>query len=198
MMEVDLSKSAGTSTSAANKITQYSAVGLGLFLLYLILRGSDWLGTLQLHTLMEVAGAILAIIIGVLALTSFYSQKDRIFLFVGTGFLGSFFLDGYHALVTSKFFAHYLPSELPTLIPWSWIASRQFLAIMLFLGWLVSHLEKQRGPSRQVSDRTVYRFSIILTVASFVFFAFFPLPRAYYPDLVVHRPEEIAAALFFG
>ena len=32
---------------------------------------------------------------------------------------------------------------------------------------------------------------------SFAFFAFAPLPRAYYPELVFHRPEEFLPALFF-
>lgn len=32
--------------------------------------------------------------------------------------------------------AAHLPSGLPSLVPWSWIASRVFLAIMMFLGWL--------------------------------------------------------------
>jgi len=44
------------------------------------------------------------------------------------GFFGAGLLDGYHALVTSEFFSAYLPSGLPSLIPWSWIASRVFMS----------------------------------------------------------------------
>ncbi|MCH8069371.1 MAG: PAS domain S-box protein [Candidatus Marinimicrobia bacterium] len=36
-----------------------------------------------------------------------------------------------------------------------------------------------------------------LTLASFLFFAFVPLPRAYYPELFFGRPEEFIAASFF-
>ena len=38
----------------------------------------------------------------------------------------------------------------------------------------------------------------LLTLASFVFFAFVPLPRAYYPEFVFHRPEEFGPAILFA
>ncbi|MDM8568820.1 GAF domain-containing protein, partial [Thiotrichales bacterium HSG1] len=37
----------------------------------------------------------------------------------------------------------------------------------------------------------------MLTIGCFVFFAFVPLPRAYYPELFFHRPEELIPAIFF-
>ena len=43
----------------------------------------------------------------------------------------------------------------------------------------------------------MYLTSAILTLASFLFFAFVPLPRAYYPEIIFHRPEEFLPAFFF-
>ena len=37
----------------------------------------------------------------------------------------------------------------------------------------------------------------MLTLVSFLFFAFVPLPRAYYPEIFFHRPEEFIPAFFF-
>ena len=39
-------------------------------------------------------------IVGATALVRFYSKKDNTFLFIGAGFLGTAFLDGYHTVVT--------------------------------------------------------------------------------------------------
>jgi anti-anti-sigma regulatory factor len=44
----------------------------------------------------------------------------------------------------------------------------------------------------------VYMLVGILTLTSFLFFSFVPLPRAYHPDLFFHRIEEFGPAVFFG
>ena len=49
----------------------------------------------------------------------------------------------------------------------------------------------------RISERAVYLGVSVLTALSFYFFAFVPLPRAYYPEFFFGRPEEfISAALF--
>ena len=132
-----------------------------------------------------------------MALLRFYTKKNNTFLLIGTRFLGTALLDGYHAVVTSAFFAPYLPSDLPSLIPWSWVASRLFLSVLLCLSWLAWTREQRLGEAGRVSERSVYLVTSLLTLASFLFFAFVPLPRAYYPEFVFHRPEEFLPALFF-
>lgn len=158
---------------------------------------TEWKGSVQLHTLMEAVATFLALTVGVMALVRFYSKKDNTFLFVGTGFIGTAFLDGYHAIVTSSIFAQFLPSDLSSLIPWSWIASRLFLSISLYLSWLAWKREDRLGSVGKIPEKLVYLGSGILTLASFLFFAFVPLPRAYYPEFFLHRPEEIVPALLF-
>ncbi len=87
-----------------NRIVTYWVVAIGLMVGYAVTRGSAWVGTVQLHTLMETVATLLAATVGVMALVRFYSKKDNTFLFIGAGFLGTAFLDGYHAVVTSAFF----------------------------------------------------------------------------------------------
>ncbi|MBL6945165.1 MAG: response regulator [Rhodospirillales bacterium] len=178
------------------RVFTYWGVGLLLTVSYFLVRGLAWQGSAALHTLMEAMATLLAIIVGAMALVRYYSKKDGIFLIIGAGFLGTGFLDGYHALVTSAFFRPYMPSDLPALIPWSWVASRQFLSVMMVLSWLAWIREKQLGKAG-FSDRSVYAFSAVFTITCFLFFAFTPLPRAYYPEYAFHRPEEFGPALFF-
>lgn len=168
-----------------------------LLVAYLTLRGSTWRGSAELHTLMESLATLLAFFVGVMALVRFYSKRDNTLLFVGTAFLGTASLDGYHAIVTSRWFAEFLPSGLASLIPWSWVASRLFLALFLLLSWYFWKREDHLGSRRQVSEKAVYVVVGFSTLAAFLFFAFVPLPRAYYPELFFHRPEELLPALLF-
>ncbi|MBL1434242.1 hypothetical protein COB87_001570 [Candidatus Wolfebacteria bacterium] len=173
----------------------YILVFVGLILLYISLRDSAWAGSTQLHTVMEVLATALATFVGVLALIRYYTKKTSIFLFIGTGFIGTALLDGYHAVVTSSLFSDLFPSVPGSLIPWSWVASRFFLSALLLLSWYAWRREKKHR--KIFKERTVFGVVAIFTLASFLFFAFSPLPRAYYPELFFGRPEEFIPALFF-
>ena len=180
------------------RIYTYVALFIVLAVSYPLLRGSDWLGSTELHTLMETVATLLAAFVGVMALARFYSKKSSTFLFICAGFLGTALLDGYHAGVTSSFFNDLWPSAPSSLIPWSWIASRLFLSLLIFFSWWAWTREERLGDAGRLSERTVYALVGAWTVVSFAFFALMPLPRAYYPELLFHRPEEFVPALFFG
>ncbi len=184
-------------TTANRRIAAYVVVAFGLLVGYAYLRQSGWRGSSDLHSIMEALATLLALIVGVMALIRYYSRKTNTFLFIGAGFLGTAFLDGYHTVVTSSFFADNFPSSLPSLIPWSWIASRLFLSTMMLLSYLAWLREERAGLDGRVRERTVYGVACVLTVASFLLFALVPLPRAYYPEYLFHRPEEFVPAAFF-
>ncbi len=183
--------------NTALRAWSYVVVALGLGFGQLLGHDSGWQGSRELHTLMETVATLLALGVGAMALVRYYSRKSNTFLFIGAGFLGTTFLDGYHAVVTSAFFQPFMPSDLPSLIPWSWVASRQFLAVFMLLSWLAWSRQARLGDAGRIGEGTVYAFSAAFTLASFLFFAFAPLPAAYYPEFVFHRPEEFAPALFF-
>ena len=181
---------------SVRKIASYWAAGIGLSAAFLSFHGSAWTGGAGLHTAMEVLAAVLAAMVGMLALLRYHTGNGRIFLFVGSGFAGIAFLDAYHAIVTSAYFAPLMPSDLPALIPWSWITSRQGLSVVMFLSWYVWWRSERFGASEQASGKSVYLFTAAVTMACLVFFSLAPLPRAYYPEIVFHRPEEFGPALF--
>jgi len=173
----------------------FIAIAILLTIVFPLFLDSQWQGSKQLHTIMEVIATMLASFVGILALIHFHTNKDnQTFLFIGVGFIGTAFLDGYHAIVTSIFFDTLYPSVPSSLIPWSWIASRLFLAAFLF--WSYYSFQYQKKIKYNIQN--VYLYTSILTFTTFIFFAFIPLPRAYYPELFFHRPEELLPAVFFA
>ncbi|MBV8187673.1 MAG: response regulator [Alphaproteobacteria bacterium] len=184
------------SIRARRRIITYVIVAGVLLLGYGLSRHATWQST-QLHTITETIATVLALVVGTLALVRFYAKKDDTFLFIGTGFVGAGFLDGYHAVVTSAAFASHFSSNLGSLIPWSWLASRAFLSSLLLLSWWVWKRENRLGESGRFSEATVFVLVAALTLASFAFVDLVPLPPAIYPDLFFARPEEFIPALAF-
>jgi PAS domain S-box-containing protein len=162
-----------------------------------VIRGNPWVTDIQFHSLTETIATTLALVVGTLTLVRFHSHKDNTFLVLGSAFLGTAFLDGYHAVVTSIFVSPSLPSRLDTLSPWSWIATRLFLSVLIFLSYVAWRREERLGDAGLIHPRLVYLGTGCLTIASFLFFAFVPLPRAYFEGIAFHRPEEFLPGLFF-
>jgi signal transduction histidine kinase/CheY-like chemotaxis protein len=179
------------------RVVSYALTGGALCAGFLLLRGSAWQGGVHLHTLMEVLATVLAAIIGAMALVRYYSKRDVLFLFVGAGFLGTAFLDGYHAVLTSEWFAQSFASPHDRLVPWSWIASRLFLSCALFAGWWVCRREARVGGARPISPFAVYCIAGGFTGICFLFFAFVPLPGAIQDGWLFPRPQEFVPALLF-
>lgn len=179
------------------RIAAFIIIGGFLSGSYIFLNDFEWIGSTELHSGMESIATLLAFIVGTLALVNYYSKKNSTILFIGTGFLGTAFLDGYHAVVTSSYFSHLMPSENISLIPWSWIASRSFLSLYLFFSILAWRRENKSTLAKPVSETVVYSTSIFLTIACFLFFTLTPLTPGYFSQLAFPRPEEYIPALFF-
>lgn len=190
-----------SSPESRRRANTYIALTSALFLGYYFFRDIPWQGSKQLHTIMEIIATLLASGVGALALIQFYSRKNNTILFIGAAFLGTAFLDGYHAIVTPSFFDIHFPSAPSSLIPWSWIASRVFLSVFLCLSYLAWKREEKLGEGGRISEGSVYWAVSITTIASFVFFAFTPLPTAYVGHestfFHLHRQKEFIPALFF-
>jgi two-component system sensor histidine kinase/response regulator len=180
-----------------NKITLHVVFVVLITLLLGISSTYNWQGNAQLHTLMELSATLLAGVCGVVSLIRYYGKKDSLFLIIGVGFMGTALLDGFHGLVTSELFNVYMPSTLPSLRPWSWTASRQFLAFMLFFSWLFEWYKQRHDDLDSLSEITVYLSTAIYALASFLFFSLVSLPKAYYPEYLFHRPQEFIVAVFF-
>lgn len=181
----------------AGRSLVYVVVALALAAGAFLMRGATWVGAPTLHAMVEVASTTLAAVVGVLALVRFYSRKSSTFLFIGVGFLGTASLDGYHLLITSPFFRPRVATDLLDLEAWSWIASRVFLSLFLFVSWL-SWRQEERKNTLPPDERSVFATAVGLAAIIFVFFASFPVVRAHYPELLLSRPGELVPALFFS
>jgi hypothetical protein len=85
---------------------QFFVVLLLLVLAFGLFR-SPWTSGPVLYGTLEALSSLLAFVVGALALVRFYSKKQRNFLFIGTGFLGTGFLDFFPAGKRSQ------PTSLP-------------------------------------------------------------------------------------
>lgn len=152
--------------------------------------------TAVFHTLLETICSELALITGCMALVRYYTKKDAPFLILGSGFLGAALHDAYHAVVASSMLTSMSHSAPSSVITWSGATSRVFLSLLMLASVLVGRSEDQK-PTR-VSESFVYTLVGLWTVVSFLVFFLVPLPPVYYPHLIIHRPAELAPALFFG
>ena len=109
----------------------YGAVTLAPLAGFVSYSGAEWRGSVHLHTLMETAASLLALVIGILALVRYFTKTDSLYLLIGMGFAGAGLLDGYHALITSEYMVPFMHSGQASLIHWSWTAGRTYLASMI-------------------------------------------------------------------
>jgi PAS domain S-box-containing protein len=176
------------------RIWIYVIVGLSITFGCIGLQFTTWHTSAELHTVMEAVATTLALVVAAAAPFRYYSREDSKFLFIGIGFFATGLLDGYHTVVTSMSFRNYYPSPPESLIPWSWLAARAFLATLMVISWWAS----KRPQKLQIRASRVYGVLALLTVTTFLFFAFVPLAKPQPLGTFFGRPEELLIALVFA
>ena len=156
-----------------------------------------WKSNGEMHTLLESITTLLALISGLMSLVRYYTKKSSTFLLLGSGFLGTAVLNGYHAAITSSFLAGRTPSALMALTLWSGATSRLFLALLMCASLWASKRELRHPTTSRRQEYIVYFLVGMFTLASFSFFGIVRLPPQYFPNFVIHRPLEAAPAIFF-
>jgi signal transduction histidine kinase/CheY-like chemotaxis protein len=156
-----------------------------------------WKSNGEMHTLLESITTLLALISGLMSLVRYYTKKSSTFLLLGSGFLGTAVLNGYHAAITSSFLAGRTPSALMALTLWSGVTSRLFLALLMCASLWASKRELRHPTTSRRQEYIVYFLVGMFTLASFSFFGIVRLPPQYFPNSVIHRPLEAAPAIFF-
>ena len=167
-----------------------------LFLFFNIFRAFPFDDDPARHVIWEFISTTLALIVASLSLVRYYSKKQRTFLFIGTGFLGTGLLNGYHAVMTSTLLGSAAGLQSPDVAAWTWTAARLFLSLFLFGSVF---LWSNEGDSKRshINEFSVYFAAFALAFGIFLVFRFLPLPSAYYPEFWVSRPAEVIPALFF-
>lgn len=168
----------------------YGVIGVLLLGGYGVLSQSNWLGTVELHTLMEAVATVMAGFVGAVALLRHYAQPNTTIFLIGAGFTATALFDLLHTIVTAAAVVSYLPSDLVALTPWSWLFSRTFLSFMLLLSWVAWHQEKTRSIASLYSAPRVLVCVLVISACSVVIFSFIPLNSGYFTDSVFSRPQE--------
>jgi PAS domain S-box-containing protein len=158
---------------------------------------SPWTSGPALYGTLEALSSLLAFVVGALALVRFYSKKQRDFLFIGTGFLGTGFLDLFPAVLATGWMGNWTAEELEGLATWSFTASGTFLSLFLLASWISWNRSSSKPDRKQVREATVYLTATLLAVAVFAVFDLFPLSGALRPDQVVRQPAEFVPGFIF-
>lgn len=153
--------------------------------------GDPWL-----HTIIETVATFLALMVGALSLIRYYARNSLSYLILGTAFLGTGILNGFHATITSPFCTHCTPSSFHEVIPWSGIIPSTLLSLMMCGRVFAGGFEQAHAEGRVVvRDWAVYLAVGVAIIISCACCLVLPLPVAYYPDLPIHRPAALVPGL---
>ena len=175
----------------------YWIIGLALVTGLAILQRFPTFVDADFNIVLETTTAVLAFVVGALALMSHYARNHTTLLILGAAFIGVGVLDGYQAVVESGLLAELLPQATPSPAPWSWFATQTYLSSMLVLSWLLWRRDKIRGTAFLVSAKSVYLFTAAATLMSALLITFVPLPQFEFPALFFPRPIELVPVLLF-
>jgi PAS domain S-box-containing protein len=175
----------------------YALLILGLVLIAPLIYRSTWMGSAQLHTLIETICTVLTLTTGAMALVRYYTKKSSAYLLLGSGFLGTAILNGFHTAITSTFLAGRMLSPLSPLIRWSGAVPQIYLSLILCGGLLVWKIEVRRRAAIVIKESYVYCLMGLWTVATFILFAFVPVPQAFYPGRFISQPTDLIQVFLF-
>ncbi len=178
------------------RIIVYALTAVVPVVTFFLVQGGSWQTDAPEHTTLEVSASLLAVVAGIMALVRYAARRETTFYYVGIGFLGAGLLDGFQSLITTDLFSQYSASDYPALMEWSWLASRQFLALFLMLGWIGWLREERKGAPDRIRESTLLGFSAVFMAATVIALVVVPLPRAYFPDFLLARPVELIPAIF--
>jgi diguanylate cyclase (GGDEF)-like protein len=159
------------------------------------LSGVAWSGSAELHTLIEALTALLALLVGALALVGFYATRRNPLLATGAGFAGTAVLDGMHAALSAPGATERSPTEAESLVAWTWFLSRTFLALMLASRLRLS--EETRRAGARTGAPLAFAAVGLLTMAAAALVLALPLPAAYHTDSPLPQPQEFVPAFLF-
>ena len=157
-----------------------------------------WKSNGEMHTLLETVATVLLLISGAMSLVRYYTKKTSAFLLLGSGFLGTALLNGYHAVITSSFLVGRTPSAASALSLWSGTTPRLFLAVLMCVSLRGWKRESRRSTTGRREELLVYILIGTFTVFAFFFLGVVRLPLQYYPNFAVHRPALAVSGIIYA
>ena len=178
-------------------ILAYLLVANVVAIAVLLPRVREWSSGTELHALMDVSAAVLAFIVGLMALLGFYSKRIYPFLFIGIGFLGAGIFDLTHVMLTSDALRTLAIAEAIKLPPLCCDISQQFLSIFLFGSWLAWFYEQEHRRIHYALSKSFFLLAGGLATLIMAFVLGWQLASVYFPYNYLLHPKELYSALLF-
>jgi len=175
----------------------YTLLAVVLFLVGIPIRRSAWMGSAQLHTLLETICTMLTLMTGAMALVRYYTRKSSTYLLLGSAFLGTAILNGYHGVITAWFLVGRTPTALVNLTPWSGSIPQVFLSLLLCVSVLAWRREEKHPGAMPIKEIYVYCLMGLCTAGTFLLFATVKLGNPYQPYWFITHPSNIIQASLF-
>jgi len=116
---------------------------------------------------------IFALFIGVLALLRYYTKKMSLnYLFIGIGFLGVGLLDIFQVVLDLGGMSNLFSGAVSQIYPVTSVLSKTFLAVIMFVSWLVSRKDEIEGKGKKKKENLLMGLvgiSFILFIGVFIY-----------------------------
>ncbi len=191
--------------SATFKLSKnYYLIMTGVWVVVLLsilpfLRKSSYMGSGDLHGIIEMVGALCGMVSGFIFIVHYWALASRLFLFIGLAFLINGIEDlshGFMAFASIHNWVGMPASSLAKFIPGTYVTGRFVMAIMLAI---VSLLPIMSGKSRNSHTEAMWvcPFTMIAVALLTTGVFYLPLPKFIFPDQVISRPVDLFSALAF-
>jgi len=161
------------------------------------LAASTYRGSPDLHSALEVTGALIGMIAGIALVACFYALGDRFLLLVGLAFFVNGGEDLVHGLLAARNLFGLDRGVLNHSIPATYATGRIMLALLLLAAPWAS---RWAGPRRSSKRETLWvvlavlAVAMVLTAAAFVI----PLPELVFRDRLISRPVDFFSAVLLA
>jgi len=172
------------------------AIGL-LASAYPWLAASTYRGRPDLHSALEVAGALIGLIAGIALVACFHALGDRFLLLVGLAFFVNGGEDLVHGLLAARNLFGLDREVLEHAIPATYATGRIMLALLLLAAPWASRWAGPKSRSRWETlwiVLAVLAVTMALTAVAFVI----PLPSLVFPDRLISRPVDFSSAVLLA
>ena len=151
-----------------------------------------------LHTNLEIASTIVAMVIGGMSLVRYFGSKQNVFCIIAAGFIGTAVLDGYHALITSVALDGYLPTDREFLAPLIWMSGRLYLSALMAFCWLTFWKMGRSKDQVDLKAKIIFSSSALFIASSILFFSINPIHESDFSAIsLIYTRSKLPAVLFF-
>ncbi len=177
------------------RIVSYWLLLIVLSATAVLIRELPYRGDPFLHSLLEAVASVFALLVGGLALMRYYARPERVFLYLGTGYVGTAILTALHALVTGPLAPSHMGDAFAGIDEGSWWVAQLYLAIFVLAAFFTSRGDE---PSHVREDVSVYTAGFVGVAALGVLGLGLPRAPGVLVELGAYRPFEFLPALGFA